>query len=149
MKVTGSLNEIYTLESGKKMVYQGYTDYQVSGGAYIARIYGRSLRKKDVETVLCRIVYEGTQYGDQRPLNVLYSHGHFCGFLYEGTIPEMSQDNEVGNMIYTNNNNRLCPAVRNNFIFDDDVLSIAIQIVIAIVMGIVAIIGVHPFLENY
>lgn len=149
MKVTGSMNEIYTLESRKKMVYNGYTDYQVCGGAYIARIFDRSLRKKDVEAVLCRIVYEGTRYGDQRPLNVLYSHGCFYGFLYEGTIPEMSQVNEVGNMDYANNNNCFRPAVWSNFISDDDVLDVVIQIVIAIAMGIVAIIGVHPFLKNY
>ena len=148
MKVKGSSNEQYILESAKRLVYSGYTDYQVSGGTYVARIFDSSLRKKNVEAVLRQAVYEGTTYGDQRPLNILYLHGKFAGFLFEGTIPEINLP-KVEHTDFTYGATVAQSAAKRGSSVDNDIWKIALQIVIAIIMGIVAIFGVFPFLERY
>lgn len=162
MKVKGSSNEQYILESAKKLVCNGYTDYQVIGGAYVARIFDWNLRKKNVEAVLCQAVYEGTAYGDEKPLNVLYSHGRFCGFLYEGVLPEVSTMNtgHTGHLHETSGvssvirggtpvNNGMSSVVQGGTPVNNGISGVAVQIAVAVVMGITALFGVFPFLEGY
>ena len=85
MVVNGSSGERYNLNRKMRRAGRTYTEYPILGsGGYIARIFDRSLRKPVVEAELKEAVYVGNYYEDEQPLNVLYFHNKFIGFLYKG-----------------------------------------------------------------
>lgn len=87
MVVNGSSGERYRLNGKIRHTFGNYTEYPVMGsGEYIARIFGRGQRKPVVEAAVKDAVYSGAYYDDAQPLNVLYIHNKFAGFLYQGEM---------------------------------------------------------------
>lgn len=87
MNLNGSSGERYSIDKKKRYTGSNYTDYQIVGsGGYVARIFSRGQRKPAIERELLDAAKSGAYYGEERPLNVLYSHNNFVGFLYEGEV---------------------------------------------------------------
>ena len=87
MTVNGSGGERYILGGKGKKGFGGYCDYPVQGtGKYCARIFARTGRNASVEAEIKEAVHSGGDFEGERPLNVLYFHGKFAGFLYEGIL---------------------------------------------------------------
>lgn len=95
MTANGSGGERYILSGKGKKGFGSYHDYPVQGtGKYCARIFTRTKRSASAEAEIKEAVYSGGYFEGERPLNVLYIHGKFVGFLYEGILAgnEMSVD---------------------------------------------------------
>lgn len=87
MVVNGSSGERYSLNKKMRRPCRNYTEYPVMGsGGYVARILDRSQRRPAVESQVREAAESGSYYDDERPLNALYIHNKFAGFLYQGEI---------------------------------------------------------------
>lgn len=98
MVVNGSSGERYTLNKKVRRTCRNYTEYPVMGsGVYVARIFDGSQRRPAVEREVRAAADSGSNYDDERPLNALYKHNKFVGFLYQGEIaPPVSPADNTG-----------------------------------------------------
>lgn len=87
MVVNGSSGERYNLNKKMRRTCRNYTEFPVMGSErYIARIFDKSQRRSAVESEVRKAADIGSYYDDERPLNALYMHNKFVGFLYQGEI---------------------------------------------------------------
>lgn len=143
MNLNGSSGERYSIDKKKRYTGSTYTDYQIVGsGGYVARILSRGQRKPAIERELLDAAKSGAYYGEERPLNVLYSHNNFVGFLYEGEVVTGSgetagMENEADSGNYTAGHN------------DQTVFTWAVQISALIIAAAIGIFVVYPlYLHN-
>ena len=144
MNLNGSSGERYSIDKKKRYTGSNYTDYQIVGsGGYVARIFSRGQRKPAIERELLDAAKSGAYYGEERPLNVLYSHNNFVGFLYEGEV--MTGVRETAGMENEADSGSYVAAGHN----DQTVFTWAVQIsalIIAAAIGIFAVKGWRGFL---
>lgn len=146
MNLNGSSGERYSINKKRRYTGSTYTDYQIVGsGGYVARIFNRSQRKPGVEQELLDAARSGAYYGEERPLNVLYSHNNFVGFLYEGEVaagfgrPETAGDERETDSGYYNTASR---SNQNVFLY-------AVQIAAMIIAIAIGYFAVYPmYLSN-
>lgn len=141
MVVNGSSGERYNLNRKMRRAGRTYTEYPILGsGGYIARIFDRSLRKPVVEAELKEAVYVGNYYEDEQPLNVLYFHNKFIGFLYKGEFDNgipVSDPEEMVDEGYTYGKS-------NNINMDSEMFAIALQVAAGVVAAVIGWFIIYP-----
>ena len=144
MNLNGSSGERYSIDKKKRYTGSNYTDYQIVGsGGYVARIFSRGQRKPAIERELLDAAKSGAYYGEERPLNVLYSHNNFVGFLYEGEV--MTGVRETAGMENEADSGSYVAAGHN----DQTVFTWAVQISALIIAAAIGIFAVYPmYLHN-
>lgn len=144
MNLNGSSGERYSIDKKKRYTGSNYTDYQIVGsGGYVARIFSRGQRKPAIERELLDAAKSGAYYGEERPLNVLYSNNNFVGFLYEGEV--MTGVRETAGMENEADSGSYVAAGHN----DQTVFTWAVQISALIIAAAIGIFAVYPmYLHN-
>lgn len=135
MVVNGSSGERYTLNKKARRAGRIYTEYPIMGsGEYIARIFDRKLRKPMIEAEIKEAVYSGNYYEDEQPLNVLYSHNKFIGFLYKGQFDYAIPSSDVAEDVVDIAN---ISGKANNVNLDSGVFAIVLQIAVGIISAVI------------